>query len=283
MAAFHSQKQLEVSEGLLRHLILNTIRGFNVKYRAEYGQMILAVDSGSWRKNVFPEYKAARRKNREESKVDWSEVFSIMHKIVEEVRENIPWVVLKVNGAEADDIIGTLVLETQEFGKHEKVMIVSNDKDFAQLHRFKNVSQFSPMKQKLITVKDPVLYLKEQILTGDTSDGVPNFLSDNKAIITEGVRQTPLSAKRKAQVIENWKTEEGHELLSTMTEQEFINFQRNQKMVDLTYTPTYIKDAIIEQYESYKKAPNLKVMNYLVKNRCKNLISSASEFFPHKK
>ena len=48
----------------------------------------------------------------------------------------MPYQMLKVSGAEADDIIATLVESTQEFGQHEPVLIISGDKDFIQLQRY---------------------------------------------------------------------------------------------------------------------------------------------------
>ena len=145
---------------MLRHVVLNSIRMYNTMFREEYGQMVIACDGGSWRKDVFPQYKANRKKSRDDSNMDWSFFFDTLTKIRTEISENLPWMQLYIGNVEADDIIATLVKETQEFGKNEKVMIVSADKDFIQLHKYKNVKQYSPMKKKLITEKDPIGYIR---------------------------------------------------------------------------------------------------------------------------
>lgn len=261
---------------MLRHVVLNSIRMYNTKFREEYGQMILACDGGSWRKDVFPEYKANRKKARDKSGMDWGFFFDTLTKIRGEITENLPWIQLHVGNVEADDIIACLVKETQEFGKHEKVMIVSADKDFIQLHKYSNVKQFSPMKKKLITEKDPIGYIREHIFRGDSSDGVPNVLSSDDVFITEDTRQTPLSKKK----IQGW-LDNYDDLQNVMPEQIYRNYQRNQKVIDLDFIPTNIQEQIIETYNNTKIAPKMKVLNYLIVNRLNNLVPSASDFFPH--
>jgi 5'-3' exonuclease len=102
----------------MRHIILNSLRMYNLKYREKYGQLILAVDSGSWRKEYYPEYKASRKKNRDSSSLDWKEIFSIINTVRDEITEHMPYPVLAAPRAEADDVIATLVESTQEFGSH---------------------------------------------------------------------------------------------------------------------------------------------------------------------
>jgi 5'-3' exonuclease len=249
---------------------------YNTKFREEYGQMVVACDGGSWRKDVFPEYKANRAKARDSSGMDWSAFFNTLTKVREEIGANLPWIPLHMRGVEADDIIACLVQETQEFGKNEKVMIVSADKDFIQLHKYKNVKQFSPMKKKLITEKDPIRYIKEHIFRGDSSDGVPNVLSADSVFIDEGTRQTPLSKKKINEWLENYDS-----LSTIMPEHVYRNFQRNQKVIDLDFIPEDIKSEILDIYNKTKPAPKMKVLNYLITNRLSNLVPSASDFFPH--
>ncbi len=98
---------------MLRHMILNSIRMYNAKYREKYGQMVIAMDCGSWRKKVFEHYKAKRKTTREASNIDWDGVYAALNNIRDEIRENLPFKVVEVRGAEADDIIGVLVERTQ--------------------------------------------------------------------------------------------------------------------------------------------------------------------------
>jgi len=198
-------QKLAIEENLIRHFILNTLRMYNKKFRKDYGQMVIACDSSTWRREYFPNYKFKRREGREKDEVEkanWDEIFRIINTVREEIQENLPYRVVKVNGAEADDIIGALALETQEFGKHDDVMIVSADKDFVQLQKYKNVKQYSPMQKKFVTEKNPHTHLVEHIFKGDASDGVPNGLSGDDTFV-EGIRQSPVTRKKIDHWIEN--------------------------------------------------------------------------------
>ena len=260
-------------EGLLRHFILNSLRMHNAKFRDEYGKMVLCCDGGSWRKDVFPEYKANRKKGREESSHDWPDIFEKFTKIRNEIEEHLPFDVIHEYGVEADDIIAALTQETQEFGKHEPIMIISADKDFIQLQKFSNVKQYSPLTKKFIVDNDPIRYAFEHTLKGDSGDGVPNVLSDDDALCTEGKRQSPLSKKK----IENW-WENRDNLENIMPVQVYRNFQRNDHVINLDRIPTEIKTRILTKYESVKQTPNMKALNYLVVNRLNNLIESVGDF-----
>jgi len=67
-------------ESMIRHMILNSIRMYNKRYRDEYGQMVICADGmNTWRKDYFPHYKANRKKGRDNSDQDWTEIFRILH------------------------------------------------------------------------------------------------------------------------------------------------------------------------------------------------------------
>lgn len=268
-------KNQKLDEGLIRHMILNTLRMYNMKFKAKYGKLIVVCDGGSWRRDVYPEYKASRRKNRAEgtSGHDWTEVFRIMNLVREEIIESMPYQVLQFDNVEADDIIATLVEATQEFGQHDDVMIVSADKDFIQLQRYDNVKQFSPMTKKLVTDKNPSVYLFEHILKGDSSDGVPNVLSADD-VFTSGGRQTPLTAKK----IAEWSLAK-NTLAETMPSEVYRNFVRNRQLIDLSYIPERISKMILDGHNASPQKGNAKVLNYLISKRCNLLIGCASEFF----
>tara|TARA_E500000318_G_scaffold64483_1_gene59596 strand:- start:1357 stop:2214 length:858 start_codon:yes stop_codon:yes gene_type:complete len=260
-------------EGLLRHFILNSLRMHNAKFKDEYGKMVLCCDGGSWRKDVFPEYKANRKKDRETSDHDWPDIFEKFTKIRNEINEHLPFDVIHEYGVEADDIIATLVQETQEFGKHEPIMIISADKDFIQLQKYNNIKQYSPLTRKFITDNNPIRYQFEHTLKGDSSDGVPNVLSDDDALCNDDKRQSPLSKKK----IESW-WENRDNLQTTMPEHIYRNFQRNDHVINLDRIPEDLKTKILSNYESIKSTPNMKVLNYLVVNRLNNLIESVGDF-----
>ena len=261
-------------ERMIRHMTLNSLRMYNKKFKENYGQMVLACDgANNWRRSYFPQYKANRRKGRDESTFDWNEAFRIMHKIKDELRENFPYKVIHLEGCEADDVIGTLVERTQDFGNFEPVMIVSSDGDFKQLQRFDNVSQFSPMTKKYVEETHPRQNLKLKILQGDTGDGVPNVLSDDDTLV-EGRRQTPLSKKKKESILQDLS--EGELLYAASW---YRNYCRNETLIDLTKTPQDLKNSIINNFEEQDPWHNKgKVFPYLVANRMNRLIESAQEF-----
>lgn len=257
-------------ENMIRHMILNSIRMYNKKYRNEYGQMVICADGmNTWRKEFYPQYKASRKKGRDSSGLDWQEIFRVLNLVRDEIKENLPYKVIHLEGCEADDVIGALTYETQEFGKFEPVMIISSDKDFIQLQKFSNVKQFSPIQKKAVTEKHPRKYLFEHVCRGDKGDGIPNVLSPDNCFVDE-IRQTPL----KQNLIDTWIDDE-----SIMPEEIKRNFQRNKRLIDLNEIPIDIYNNIVNTYDDQKPAMKMRVLNYLIKKRCNNLIEVVEEFY----
>lgn len=259
---------IDVEENMVRHMILNSIRMHRANHKEQYGEVVICCDGGrNWRKEYFPQYKHKRKSARKESTMDWTELFRITNMVLEEIKTNFPWKVVEVDDCEADDIIGELVRGTQEFGQHEDVMIISGDKDFAQLQKFPNVAQYSPVQKKYIKEENPRLQIWNLVLKGDTSDGVPNVLSSDNCFV-DGIRQTPLRQNKIDQLIEDPKSL-GHEV--------YRNYTRNLNLIDLEYTPDRIKQKIQNVYNSYT-VPKQNILNYLMENRCRLLIEDLNDF-----
>ena len=267
-------------EQLIRHMILNSLRMYRTRYKEEYGELVLAVDaSNNWRKTAFPQYKASRKKTQKESSFDWGEAFRILNKIREEIAENFPYTVVRVDGCEADDVIGTLVTRNPDPNRDydpEKIMIVSSDRDFLQLQKYKFVRQYSALLKKELTVDNPRVWLQTHIIKGDKGDGVPNILSDDNVFV-EGFRQTPITQKKIDSIIED--LEEGELLYATSW---YRNYCRNKKLIDLSETPKELRREIINNFMADKPDTRWmrrgKVFPYLVENKCNELIKSAQEF-----
>ena len=267
-------------EQLIRHMILNSLRMYRTRYKDEYGELVLAVDaSNNWRKTAFPQYKASRKKTQKESTFDWSKAFTILNKIREEIAENFPYTVIRVDGCEADDVIGTLVGMNPDHNndyKPQKYMIVSSDRDFLQLQKFKNVRQFSPLLKKELSVDNPRVWLQTHIIKGDKGDGIPNILSDDNVFV-EGFRQTPITQKKIDSIIGD--LEEGELLYAASW---YRNYCRNKKLIDLSETPKELRREIINNFMADKPDTRWmrrgKVFPYLVENKCNELIKSAQEF-----
>ncbi|MFZ4613730.1 MAG: hypothetical protein ACOYNH_08625 [Bacteroidia bacterium] len=258
-----------VDESLVRHMILNTIRTYVKKFKAEFGpNIIIACDNKKyWRREIFPYYKANRKKSRESSGHDWNSIFDCLNKIRDELREHSPYKVIEVDTAEADDIIAVLSIK---HSANEKVMILSSDKDFAQLQKYPNVEQYSPILKKFIKEPLPSAQLKQLVIRGDKSDGIPNILSKDDVFV-EGVRQKPIT---EAKII-NWMNQKPEEFC---TEEMLRNYNRNEMLIDLTRIPENLKQSIIDTYETSKGRTRQEFMNYMVANRLKNLIEVIDEF-----
>ena len=264
MVTIH-RDNLELGEDLIRHMVLNSLRGHNKKFRKQYGEMVIACDSGNvWRRTIFPNYKAGRKANREKSEHDWEYIFDLLSKVKNEIKQFLPYKVIEVESVEADDIIAVLCKRT-----NEKVLILSGDKDFIQLHNDR-VKQYNPVLNKFVGQgENPSLYIREHILKGDRSDGIPNVLSDDNVFI-EGRRQRPLSKKK----IEAWC----NEIVPTFNEEEQKNYDRNRKLIDLSCLPKDIEDKINNEFNDVKVATRDKILGYFINKKLKTLIESIDEF-----
>lgn len=256
-----------------RILILNKIREHRKKHKAKYGEVVLACDGWKdlWRKKEFPNYKHSRKKAKSDSKIDFKKMYSNMEIIREEIQNNFPYKVILCQRAEADDVIAQLIIKNQEFGKYEQNIIISADHDFKQLQIYNNVDQWSPTTKKMITENNPDEYLKLHCLTGDSGDGIPNVLSDDDVFLDETRKQIRLTAQKKALLLKDNKA---------LGEDVFDRIQRNKKLIDLHLCPDDITKEIIDCFDeqSNQKIYKSKVLNYLIKNRCRMLVSFAGDF-----
>jgi len=265
MMNFHMTKSEELEEDMVRHMILNSIRMYRTMFKEEYGEVVLTYDSRHyWRREIFPQYKQNRKKGRENDTKDWDKIFGLLNAIKSEFREILPYKYVEVYGAEADDVIGTLCKEYQD----QKVMIISGDKDFIQLQKYKNVKQYSPILKKYVNGHNPDTYIKEHILKGDSSDGVPNVLSPDHTFV-EGLRQRPLSKKK----IEAWLNSE-----TGMSEEVKRNYQRNHKLINLDNTPDDLQKLILDTFNEAPSGDRSKILTYFIENKLKELTDSIGDF-----
>ena len=273
MVQISGRNAVELNEDLVRHMVLNSLRAHNKKFRKEYGEMVIACDSKNvWRREIFPNYKAGRKANRAKSEHDWDAIFSMLHNIKNEIKTFLPYKVIELETAEADDIIATLIKKTKRIiaPEHKKnILILSGDKDFIQLHD-KNVKQYNPVLNKFVGKgEEPSLYIKEHILKGDRSDGIPNVLSDDNVFV-EGRRQRPLSKKK----INSWV----EEVFMTFTEEEQKNYDRNRKLIDLSCIPHELEEKINNEFLNVKVASRDKILGYFINKKLKTLIEVIDEF-----
>jgi hypothetical protein len=269
MQQINSNPKMKLDENLIRHMVLNSLRSHITQFKEKYGEVIIACDNKRfWRRDVFPLYKANRKKAREESGFDWTLIFETLNKIREELKLHFPYKVIDVEGAEADDVIGVLAARK---APHEEVLILSSDKDFVQLQKYANVKQYNPILKRYVETDDPYKYVKEHIIRGDRGDGVPNFLSADN-VFALGERQKVINTKK----LNEWLNKSPEEFCTT--EIMLRNYKRNQMLVDLDYIPETIKSQIVDCYDNIKVASRSNLVNYFAEKGLKNLFDVIQEF-----
>ena len=269
MQQINSNPKVKLDENLIRHMVLNSLRSYSRQFRSKYGEIVVACDSKKyWRRDVFPFYKAHRKKDREKSEFDWHLIFETLNKIRDELKENFPYRVIEVEGAEADDVIAVL---TARLAPHQDILILSSDKDFVQLQKYPNVSQYSPILKRFVKTEDPQQYIREHIIRGDRGDGIPNFLSPDNTFVV-GERQKVISKKK----LTEWIDADPKEFCTT--DIMMRGYKRNQMLVDLDYIPEEIKTQIAVSYDSIKPANKQKMLTYFIENRLRNLIEVIDVF-----
>ena len=252
---------------MVRHMVINSLRGFNLKFKSQYGNnIVLCADAGDpWRRDIYPNYKHARRKGRVDSATDWDNIFNMITEIKNEIAENFPYVMMYVEKAEADDIIATLVKHN-----NEPIMIISGDKDFIQLQTNPKVKQYSPIQKKFVGEDvDPKIFLHEQIIKGDRSDGIPNILSPDDIFLTKE-KQRPINKKR----LEEWSTADRIPLGSETSKY----YERNKRLIDLSCIPEELERTIINTYRDYKTPNRSKLLPYFMKHKLKSLMENIGDF-----
>ena len=272
MMQIGSKQQNDVDENLVRHMVLNSIRMYRSRFQGEYGELVLCYDSKKyWRRDYFPNYKSNRKKDRANSGLDWNTIFETLNNIRDEIKEIFPYKVLEVEGAEADDVIASIVQHVAETpSEFEHILILSGDKDFIQLQKHNFVKQYSPTLKKFVKGIDPDIYIREHVLKGDRSDGVPNFLSPDNTFVDE-LRQKPLSKKK----LETWIDLEPSDYCS---DEMMRNYQRNKTLIDLECIPSDLKVKILEEYQNAEHGDRSKLLNYFINKRLKNLMNDIGDF-----
>lgn len=277
----------KMDEGYIRHVIINMIRSYRLKYGREYGDIVIACDASRyWRTEFFPFYKASRKKTREDSPFDWETIFRGIEITREELKEYFPYPVIRVDKAEGDDVIAVLAEwafenDLQKDGMWEgepnPFLIISADGDQIQNQRFSNVKQYSTMHKKWLAPPPGMSvaqYLAEHIAEGDTGDGICNVLSADNCLVDK-IRQKSLKKDRRADFI-------ARGIDACMTDEEKQYYHRNQTLIDFKCIPVEIKENIISEFlaqrEICQKRGRKRIMSYLIKNRMSLLVDHLSEF-----
>jgi len=285
MAELAGRTDVEIRKDLIRHMIVNAIRSYKVKFGAEFGELVIACDNRHyWRKDKFPYYKASRKKARADSGFDWKLIFDTLSEIRAELSTFFPYTVIDVDGAEADDVIAVLASWTQTndlqpdgaFGGEvpQPFLVLSGDHDFIQLQKYKNVQQYSPIHKKWVKPDSSIQsYLLEHIVNGDKGDGIPNILSPDDCFVTES-RQKPITKKRLAE----WERIPMDDFHAHVPVEVARNFQRNRYLIDFDYIPDTVRDNILGAWTGRTKKDRSQLLNYFMEHRMKNMMEHIGEF-----
>ena len=259
-----------IDEDLVRHMVLNTYRMYRKKFFREYGELVICEDGGaSWRRQFFPLYKAKRRADRKENPEQWDRFYDIINRIRAEVAEHFPYKNVLVPACEADDIIAYLV---KQYAPTEKVLILSGDKDFGQLLIHPNVAQYAPLQKKFITVENPQQFLLEHIVRGDSSDGVPNILSDDDCFMAEDKRQKPITQKRMMEILKEYAD------TGKVSDKYAANWNRNSTLINLLNIPPEYESKIESEWNKPFTPSRAKILNYMIEKGLRNLIEDIGDF-----
>lgn len=301
------------------HLMLQSLRHISDKFGKKYGEIVLALDAkNNWRKDVYPPYKSHRKKDRDESDIDFTTFFSYAESFILELDQVFPYKTLRVEKAEADDIIGILA---KQYSAIEKVLVVSSDKDFKQVLEY-GAELYDPIKKKFVKMspKEVKDWKIIHILCGDDSDGVPHikrgtqftdtflaYLKENEIYAKTPLEFNELSISEKLYnefdiPKKNKKGEELTELdifkatpfgpagatkfANDLKENLKVNkiyvnnFKRNMELVLFDYIPENIKEKIIQDFKNLETSydPN-GIFKFLSDHSLTTHLMNISDFY----
>jgi len=243
---------------LWKYMMINSIYGALYKID-NVREVILAIDdSQPWRKVYFPRYKESRKKRREDTDIDWQILYNILEKYALEMKEKLPFKVLKVSRAEADDVIAILSMEVIDRDK----VIISNDEDFQQLCSGKT-KLYNPSKKEYIECEDTEGFIVKKSLLGQPKDDIFNIKTPSDWGLTpdtEGKRKPGYGVAALEKTMKfGWQ-----EWLKENKLEE--NFKRNRILIDFRMIPKPIRGNIAKAYKDYNLASPENIYKFFKEN-----------------
>lgn len=248
-------KKFNTWKYILTERIINDIDYFNAN------RCILAIDDRNyWRREIYPDYKNKRKSTRQKSVIDFDAFWPVMESFLEELKKAFPNIFfLKVKKCEADDIIAVLI---KERWSNYKVICISNDSDLVQLKKYRNYNQYNPMKLKFYNPINSQKDLLIKILTGDSSDDIPNVKF------------------RCGEVTARKMIDEGLEQIFEKDEDIKKNFIRNKQLIDLDMIPINYQKKIIDVYDNcnINKYNGRHMFNFLTDNNLRGILENFEKY-----
>lgn len=223
-----------------RYMILEVIQKW-LYLEKGINEVVIAVDDKNpWRKSYFSRYKESRKKKRDKQEVDWQALYGAIDSLAGDLKHYMPYKVLKVRGAEADDIIAILALESRG-----ESIVISNDEDYLQLCS-SAIRIWNPQKKKYTDCEDTEDFVIRKSLTGQSKDDIFNVKTPNnwgQTDATRGKRKPGFGPKSCDKVMK-----EGYEKWLEKEDLE-ENFKRNRVLMDFNYIPHTMCDRIMTAYK----------------------------------
>ena len=265
----------DIKLGMAFHITLNSIRKAWQQFNGTH--VIFCLEGRSWRKDYYEPYKrnrsdaraALNEREQEEDKIFW-EAFDTFKEFI---NDKTNCTVMQHPQLEADDLIAGWIQSHPD----DNHVIISTDTDFVQLIA-PNVKQYNGVQECTITQEgffddkgkpiidkktqepktapDPEWLLFEKCMRGDTSD---NVFSAYPGVRTKGTSKkvglTEAFEDRKSKgfawnnlMLQRWTDHEGkeHRVLE--------DYERNRRLIDLSYQPEHIKQIIAETIDKATSA-----------------------------
>jgi 5'-3' exonuclease len=197
---------------------------------------VLAMDDMIyWRTRDFPEYKANRKQFKKNAIIDFDSLDEFYLIFMRRFTETFStFYKLRVDSCEADDVIAALAEHNKD---GESTTIISADKDFNQLKKYKNVICWNPVTRREKISINPQRDLEIKIITGDINDGIP-------------------SIKRGMGIKTAEKLIDSRSDLSDNSDSLLVkNYKRNRVLIDFEFIPKSIRLSIIDAYNDFKIQP----------------------------
>lgn len=254
-----SKKVVAIDTELFKFRVFDSIYKALFKVQG-VNEVVLAMDDRrSWRKLYWTKYKANRKDSRDKLDLDaiggWEGYYDMYEGFLQEIKETMPFKVIKCADTEADDVIGVLCLD-----KPNDFYVISNDKDFLQLSG-KNVTIYNPLKKTHVEHPNPELFLVEECMKGQAKDNIWNVKTPLDW--PESKRKPGFGDKAFEKVLsyaggyKKWLTDEG--LVD--------RFEFNRNLMDFSRIPEEIRKRVARDYDNYQKPDLNKILGFFQKYR----------------
>ena len=294
---------IDIKIGMTLHIIFSSI----AKSVRDFGgsHVVLALEGKSWRRDIYPQYKLARREARDERTPEEKEedelFFQAYSDFLDFMENQTNCTVLQHPRCEADDFIARWIQNHPD----DDHIIISSDSDYYQLIS-QNVSQYNGVKGEHITIQgifndrgksvldaktktqktigDPEYVLFEKCIRGDKTDGIFSAYPGVRKKGTKnkiGIQEAFADRINKGYdwnnfMLQRWTDHHGEE------HKVIDKYKLNRTLIDLSQQPDDVKQALDETIiQAVQKQPvgqvGIKFMKFCGKYSLDRIAQKATE------